>query len=155
MIRLGWNNERGHGAIQVDQTTGALELEEGLTTSALLTVFTWAPATEEEIRAAGLDVQQGWWGDADSVRDSGEPVIGSKLWLLSRSSTRVTNLRKAEEYVKQAFAWWIEEGLAESVQVTATRPRPGMLGLEIIINRPERAGSRVSFLWNMTTHAIT
>lgn len=154
MFKLGWNNERGHAKILVDATTGAFQLEEGLTTSALLTVFTWAPATEEEIRAAGLEEQLGWWGDAETQRVEGERVIGSKLWLLSRSGTRLSNLRKAEEYVRQAFAWWIEEGLAESVEPTASRPRPGWLGLSIKINRPEKGDAAVNFLWQMTTDAI-
>lgn len=154
MLKLGWNNERGHGTIIVDATTGALEIEEGLTTAALLTVFTWAPATAEEIRAAGLEEQLGWWGDAETQRAEGERIIGSKLWLLSRASTRLSNLRKAEEYVRQAFAWWIEEGLAESVEVTASRPRPGWLGLNIEINRPEKGDAAVAFLWQMTTDAI-
>lgn len=154
MLKLGWNNERGHGAIQMDVTTRALERDDGLATAALLTVFTWAPATREEIAAAGLDVQMGWWGDADRIRDDGEPVIGSKLWLLSRTGTRLSNLRKAEEYVKQAFRWWISEGIAEAVNVQATRPRPGMLGLEIEIIRPNEPNASVSFMWNMTTTAI-
>jgi phage gp46-like protein len=153
VIKLGWNNERGHGAIQVDAVTGALALDEGLTTAALLTVFTWAPATAEEIAAAGLDQQLGWWGDAEQIRDDGEPVIGSKLWLLAKTGTRLSNLRKAEEYVRQAFQWWIDEGLASAVAVTASRPRAGMLALEIEIARAD-GDAAVSFLWRMTTDAI-
>ena len=154
MIRLGWDNARGQGRILRDQTTAALELEDGLTTAALLTVFTWAPATDEEIRAAGLEEQQGWWGDAETVRGEGEQIVGSKLWLLSKRGTTLANLRRAEEITKAAFAWWIDEGLARAVEVRAVRVRPGVLGLEITIEKPDLTSSKVKFAWEMTTDAI-
>ncbi len=151
-LALGWNNERGHGRLLKDEITGAFADEQGLGTAGLLTLYTWAPATAEEIAEAGLTEQLGWWGDAPELLAEGERVVGSKLWLLSRRGTRLATLRKAEEYARQAFAWWIEDGLASSVEVVASRPQPGVLGLKITLTKPD--GDAVSEYYESTVAVL-
>ncbi len=88
----------------------------------------------------------GWWGDtrSDHVGDR----WGSRLWLLCRARGEDVP-RRAEEYVQEALAWMIEDGLASSIGCDATPDGP-RLDMAISITRPDPGGStlRLGFdLW--------
>lgn len=150
MLKLGWNNETGTSDLQVIAETGALAEDEGLDTVVLLSLFTDAEATAAEIAAAGLDEQRGWWGDAEVLRDPGAPRLGSKLWLLSRQPLNLPTMRRAEGYARDALAWLIDQGLADSVSVTATRPRPDMIALDVVVRRPNKLIPAYRRLWEVS-----
>jgi phage gp46-like protein len=71
--------------------------------------------------------RRGWWGDldADAIRD-GWP-IGTRLWLLSRSSItgaaarRGSTVARVETYIREALQPFKDKGVASRVSVTAER----------------------------------
>lgn len=154
MLKLGWINETGTSDFQVVAETGALAEDEGLDTVVLLSLFTDAIATQAEIAAAGLDEQRGWWGDADVLRAAAAPRLGSKLWLLARQPLNLATMRRAEGYARDALSWLIDQGLADSITVTATRPRPDMLGLDVVIRRPNNLIPAYRRLWEVSLNVV-
>jgi phage gp46-like protein len=153
MLRLKWDNEVGAARLQLADD-GTLADDGGIETLVLLSIFTDVEATQAEIAAAGLDEQRGWWAHADSLRDPATPKMGSKLWLLRREKTLLATFRRAEVYVLDALAWLKKQGIAETIQVTATRPRPGWLSLEIIITRPSKLLPPFKRLWELKHNAV-
>lgn len=153
MLKLRWDNEIGAARLQLD-AQGALDIDGGLESYVILSLFTDAEASPEEIAAAGLEAQRGWWAEADSLRDPDRPRMGSKLWLLSRGKTTVETLRRAEVYALGALLWMKDAGIAATIEVLASRPRVGMLGLEVVITRPSKLLPVFRRLWEFQSQAV-
>jgi len=111
-----------------------LEADEGLETAVILSLFTDRRAEPDDVIPDGTDDRRGWWADAWPTL-SGDR-IGSRLWLLHREKQLPGVLARAEEYAREALAWLIEDGVAERVEVVASIPRGGILGLAVSITRP-------------------
>jgi phage gp46-like protein len=154
MLRLGWSNEVGAGRLQRSDA-GALANDASIETLVLLSLFTDVEATPAEIEAAGLDQQRGWWAHADSVRDPETPKMGSKLWLLSREKTTLATIRRAEGYALESLLWLKTQGIAAKIQVVASKPRPGWLGLEVTLTRPHKLLPPFTRLWELRTDALS
>lgn len=153
MLKLAWDNSIGAARLQRDQL-GALAVDYSLETAVTLSLFTDVEATAEEIRAAGLDAQRGWWAEADALRDPDRPRMGSKLWLLSRGKTALETLRRAEVYALEALQWLVDTRVAASVQVLASRPRIGVLALDISIKKPNALLPVLRRLWEFETNVV-
>jgi phage gp46-like protein len=155
MLKLGWDNQTGAGRLQVDPLTGALAVDRSLESVVALCLFTNAEATTKEITAAGLDEQEGWWAEADSIRDPSRPRMGSKLWLLKREKTISATLRRGEGYAYDALRWLIDVKIAASITVRMTVLRPGgVVGLDVTIVRPEKVLPPFKHLWEFHADAV-
>jgi phage gp46-like protein len=62
--------------------------------------------------------------------------IGSKLWLLKREKRTLETLNRAEEYAVEALQWMIEDGVADSVEASASWNTDGAMQLEIMLTMP-------------------
>lgn len=153
MLKLSWDNSIGAARLQRDEN-GALAVDYSLETQVVASLFTDVEATPEEIRAAGLELQRGWWAEADSLRDPDRPRMGSKLWLLSKGKTTLQTLRRAEVYARESLLWLIDAGVAASVEVLATRPRPGIVALDITIRKPQKLLPAFRRLWEFQSNAV-
>lgn len=120
---------------------GVLAAENGLETAVIHSLFTDARALPDDPLPQAEADRRGWWGDAAPPVVSGAPVdgdkYGSRLWLLHREKQLPEVLRRAKEYIEEALAWLIEDGIAERVDVETFVHRPGVLGFSIVIPRPE------------------
>lgn len=152
-IGLRWDNEKGVCRWMTTEA-GALAHDESLETAVLLSLFTNAPATAEELAAARQAEQLGWWADADTNRPAGGRIVGSKLWLLQRGKTTLATLRLAEQCCIDALAWLIEAKIAAEVQVLATRPQLGVLQIDLKIRRPQKLLPPFERLWRVRTNAV-
>ena len=123
---------------------GDLIREDTLRTAVVLSLFLDARAKDDDEIPDGSSNRRGWWADAyaGQVPDS----FGSRLWLLHREKQLTSVLARAKEYAEEALAWFVKDGVAKSVQVTAEIPRQGALGLQVVIERPD--GSRIEYLFN-------
>lgn len=137
MLALRWDNSIGRARLQKTDL-GALATDSSLETQVLLSLFTDSEASQQEIKSAGLDRQQGWWADADSLREPGARRSGSKLWLLSRGKTTLETLRRAEGYIEASLVWLVDAGIVATVAVTASRPRIGVVGIDLVLTRPSK-----------------
>ncbi len=131
-------------ALRWDATSFAADLaieandlarDEGLETAVLLSLFTDRRAEPGDPLPDGESDRRGWWADALPVVEGDR--IGSRLWLLSREKETKATLSRAEEYAREALQWLVDDLVAERVKVTAKIPRTGVLGLEVVIYRPQ------------------
>ena len=60
--------------------------------------------------------QGGWWGDS---HPDNPQLLGSRLWLLSKSKVTTQTLRTAEDYARESLAWLLDDKLITSLTVSA------------------------------------
>lgn len=99
---------------------GDFECGQGLRTQVIICLLTDARVEASELRPG--DENRGWIGDTFDCM-AGETPIGSKLWLLRRSSLYDGIEAYAELYARQALQPLIDQGAAVRVVVAATADR--------------------------------
>lgn len=114
-------------------TAGDLDFGDPLEHAVLMSLFTWRRAADDdELPVEGE--RQGWWGDTFSARGD---LIGSRLWLLSRSTLSDEVAELARAYAAEALAWLVEDGIAAAVDVVATRLDTRSLALVVTVTRDD------------------
>lgn len=126
----------------------ALAADDGLETAVILSLFTDARASDDDPLPFGESDRRGWWADAFPSVDRDR--IGSRLWLLRREKQTQDTLNRAREYAEEALDWLIADGVARSVEVESFIVRNGVLGLSVVIQRPDASIARFRYetLWN-------
>jgi phage gp46-like protein len=131
---------------------GGLRARAQLETAVLICLMTDGRAEQEELRTE--DINRGWPGDSfDLDRDAGEQPIGSKLWLLTRSTVdAIETPRRAEAYALEALQTLIDQGAAASAMAKATAD-PARNRLDLAITLTDRAGQTIvapnyAILWD-------
>lgn len=126
---------------------GRLVAEHGLTTAVVLSLFVDRLAEADDPLAVEDGDRRGWWGDV--VPPVVGDRIGSRLWLLWREKqTQATRLR-AEEYVREALAWMLEDQIASEIVIESAWLQPGVLAVGMGIERPADPNivARLSIAW--------
>ena len=141
-IAILWRDTKGDIGIGRDD----IEVDDGLETAVLLSLFTDRRADEGDILPDGQIDRRGWWGD--SFPEVEGDRIGSRLWLLSREKQQQAVLDRAREYAMEALQWLIDDRVASRVEVTAEVVRTGVLGLTVVIERPQT--DTVEYRFNYT-----
>jgi len=145
-IALAWDNDRWRADIGV--AAGDLARDDGLRTAVIISLFTDAPARDDDPLPAPDD-RRGWWGDA--IAETPGDVTGSRLWLLRREKKLASVLVRARDYALEALQWMIATGIAAAIEVDASAPRDGVLALSVTIIRPSGPGRQTyDFLWEAT-----
>lgn len=127
----------------VDFIDNDLEIDEGLESSILISLFSDRRVTFEEIPDNQSDLR-GWWGDAVDLTEDNK--IGSKLWILLREKQTDETLARAKEYCEEALQWILDDGVAKSVTVTTAYPERGHLRISIDVEKPD--GDKVKYAYN-------
>ena len=126
---------------------GLLQSDDGLETAIIVSLFTDRRANPDDVLPDDATDRRGWWGDVAPPLVDGVPVdgdrIGSRLWLLSREKQLNSVVARAKAYAEEALAWLTEDGIAERIEVIAEIVRTSVLGLRVIVHRPD--GDQVSF----------
>ncbi len=105
--------------------------DDSLKTAVIVSLFTDRRAEPDDEIPDGTEDRRGWWGDIYPEHDG--DLIGSRLWLLDREKQLPSVLRRAETYAAEALQWLIDDGVAQTVDVSAKNPSDGVLALEIRI----------------------
>jgi len=147
---LVWNPANGWADFAFTPgPSGDLQASQGLFTAIIICLFTDARATPAE--AAGTSDLRGWWGDTIDL-EPGEAPLGSKLWLLMRSTLTAKTAGLAETYARSALAPLIASGAVGRFVVTAETDFPTQrLGLSVLAYAPDGSqifGQRFQVLWN-------
>lgn len=129
-----------------EDANGCISLEGGFETSTLISMHTnrRARPSDEEPQVFG------WWGD--SLADVQGDQIGSLLWLLARTNLTTATLRKAKLFISDAFRWYVDDGIAESVEVVTEREDPDMLKVQVRITRPN--ADPWEHIWRVHLNAV-
>ena len=126
---------------------GDFESDEGLETGVLVSIFSDRRVTDDELSYSETD-RKGWWGDIAIPGE--EDNIGSKLWLLERSTLNETTRKLSEEYVTEALQWLLDDGVAESLEVRSTLVPRSRIDISVDIVRPKEKDTyfyRYQLLW--------
>lgn len=105
----------------------------------MISLFTWRRAEDGDDVPDGAS-RRGWWGD---------DTLGSRLWLLGRRKITAETLSDARAYAEEGLAWLVEEGIAESVDVSVVRAGVEAV-ITVTIHRPGLDPDVVRFdrLWS-------
>lgn len=108
---------------------GGLKAGEALKTAVIIALMTDRRVEATELRDG--DVNRGWPGDAFDLQ-SGETVLGSRLWLLRRRALTPDVERVAEDYANEALAPLLSQGAFARFDVTASAdPARNRLDLDV------------------------
>jgi phage gp46-like protein len=110
---------------------GHLETDPSLRTCVLISLLTEARANAEDL-PAGQSLG-GWWGD--SYPDVPGYKLGGRVWVLARGRATPETLILIEQAARAALQWMIDDGIAESVQVTTTRVGLDRFTARVLIQR--------------------
>ncbi len=132
-----------------DWAIGALGLEEeeGLETAVILSLFTDRRASPDDVLPFGETDRRGHWSDAYPTVPGDR--MGSRLWLLSREKQLPQVVARAREYLREALEWLEEDGVASRVDCDAFIVRDGVLGMSVVITRPDdqQTSFRFEYPW--------
>lgn len=142
-LALTWSNTTGDADLSmIDQD---LASDRGLETAVLLSLFTDRRAANDDAPPSGDPAdRRGWW--ADQFLPVEGDRIGSRLWLLDRSILNGETARKADEYVREALQWMIDDRVVASIDVAIdiTSQRGAML-IALALQRPGREAIAFKF----------
>lgn len=119
-----------------------LAKDQDLATAVLISLFTDRRADPDDRIPDGSRDPRGWWGDAGRARP-----LGSKLWLLERAKQTEATRLAAKDYVDEALAWMIEDGVAAAVTTTVVWQRAGLLAIEVLIDEPDGRQQVFNYQW--------
>lgn len=144
-IALAFSDFRGGDIALAGQD---LARDDGLESAVLVSLFTDRRAGAEQIRPGDDPTDlRGWWGDVNPPVDGDR--TGSLLWLLRREKQTRETLARARQYAEQAMAWMIEDRVARRVTVATEYGAPGVMHIEVVIERPDttRLRYRYDYEW--------
>jgi len=131
----------------IEFTAPDLEVDGGLESAVLISLFSDARATAEDLADGNPTDKRGYWGDAVAP-DAGD-VWGSKLWLLERAKITAETLQKAKEWAKAALQWLVDDHVAKSVTVEVERMSTYGLAFQVQIQRLDKPEENYeyTFVW--------
>ena len=143
-IRTTWSPALAGDWLLSDSSLGdsshgaALDASRDLETAVILSLFTDRRAGSSDVLPDGLGDRRGWWGDATAAKQP----MGSRLWLLSREKITPALRLRVIDYVREALAWMIEDGVADQVTVDAEYAPGTPTRIDVLVTI-DRAGVEV------------
>ncbi len=122
------------GARAFDGGTG-LVTDHDLQTAALISLFTDAEASPDDVIPDGSGDPRGWWAGP----------IGSKLWLRARSKATPGLPALIKDDIEQALAWMIEDDVVATIAVTVEYLDASSIGAQIAFHRADGTQFAVKF----------
>lgn len=148
-LALSWDVHQGVADLVV--LDHDLASEPGLETAVLLSLFTDRRAQpDDEPPSNDPNDRRGWWADPFAAVEGDR--IGSRLWLLDRAVNSHETARRAEEYVREALAWMIEDRVVSRIDV-AIDTVGQRLRIGVTLQRPglDAVSFRFAHVWDPAT----
>jgi phage gp46-like protein len=148
-LALTWSVATGDADLSIIDDD--LASDRGLETAVLLSLFTDRRSEDDDKPPSGdPNDRRGWWADQFAVVEGDQ--IGSRLWLLDRSVITGETARRAEEYVREALAWMIEDRVVSSIGVEIETTKKDLF-IGVTLARPGKDPVRFRFdhVWDAIT----
>lgn len=139
-LRLVWTSPYSSDLVV---SANDIAIDDGLRTAIMLSLFTDRRAADTDTLPSNSSDRRGWWGD--TFPDVPNYLMGSRLWLLSRSKQTPEVLINAKAYVVEALQWLLEDGVAAAVTVVTEFTKPGLLGIQVRIDQPDATSVKFQF----------
>jgi phage gp46-like protein len=123
-------------------TNGDLTVDDPLNAAVLVSLFSDGRAKTDDKQ----NNKRGWWAE-ETIRTQTTNAFGSRLWLLEREVINPVLLERASRYAKEALTWLLDEGIAKTLKVVATRAGLENINLQIEIERNDGITRQFAFLW--------
>lgn len=123
-----------------------LVMDESLRTCVLISVLTDRRATEEQ--APDPSDLGGWWGD--TYTDVPGDETGSLLWTLKAAKAIPETLQLAEQHVRDALQWMIDDGIVSALEVEVEAISATVLGYRVGIVRPKKPAPEWVAIWQQS-----
>lgn len=120
---LIWSPQDGWADLALTPDGKDLAHSNGLHSVVTIALFTDRRAEDYDALPSDGTDPKGWWGDAVQLEDDIQP-LGSKLWLLKRSTLSRRTEQLCEQYVSEAITPLVTQGAIASFDVTATADIP-------------------------------
>jgi len=149
-LALTWSNTRGSADLSMIDSD--LASDRGLETAVLLSLFLDRRAQPDDVPPSGdPNDRRGWWADQFATVEG--DLIGSRLWLLDRSVITSETARQAEQYVREAVQWLIDDQVVSAFDVTIDTSRREVMLIGLDVHRPGRDVLSLKFdhVWDNLT----
>lgn len=147
-LALVWANATGDADLAMIDDD--LASDRGLVTAVLLSLFIDRRAESDDVPPSGdSSDRRGWWGDQFAAVEGDR--IGSRLWLLDRSTLTNETLLKATQYVTEALQWMIDDKVVASIPIAVTRmaaPDGIMIAGELLRPGRDPVSFRFAHAWD-------
>jgi len=128
---------------QLTVLNGDFVRDTGLRTAVLISLLTDRIALLTDVLPDNTGQRRGWWAN---------PELGSRLWLLFRSSLTTDVPSKIEAFTLESLQWMIDEGVAQQVIVNAEVSAAFQISWVIQIIKPgNKDNSNFKFFFNWET----
>jgi phage gp46-like protein len=146
-IAITWNPLLGRG--DWTMTDGALTMGNPLETAVLLSLFTDRVKDVDFVLTDGTTDPRGFWADVYEGFD-----LGSTLWELERVkiTDRPALKLRIQGMCNDALQWLVDDGVAASVVTTATFLTPSIIGITIVITKPD--GTKAPFVYQWAWQGV-
>ncbi|WP_145522617.1 phage GP46 family protein [Yersinia bercovieri] len=117
---------------------------DNLTRAVIISLFTWRRADPDD----DAERPMGWWGDSYPTVQNDR--IGSRLYLLQRTTLTNNTVELARGYLEQALAWLKEDGVVSRIAINLQRRGTDILTAEITLYRNDGSSQLITFddLWS-------
>lgn len=117
---------------------------DSLTRAVIISLFSWRRADPDD----DSDQPMGWWGDTYPTVQNDR--IGSRLYLLRRTTLTNKTVELARGYLEQALAWLKEDGVVSRISINVQRRGTDMLTAEVTLYRNDGNSQLITFddLWS-------
>ncbi|HHH0822893.1 TPA: phage GP46 family protein [Yersinia enterocolitica] len=117
---------------------------DSLTRAVIISLFTWRRADPDD----DSDQPMGWWGDSYPTIQNDR--IGSRLYLLQRTTLTSKTVELARGYLEQALAWLKDDGVVSRITINVQRRGTEILTAEITLYRNDGSSQLITFddLWS-------
>jgi len=138
--------------------TGLLYETNELVTAGIVAICSDAQAApSDQLPDPNSSDLRGWWGDLDAAEIWGGWPIGSKLWLLTRSSIVGSGARQGattariQAYISQCLQPFVTAKLCSRFSVTVTQVNSQRIDATVTIYRGPKGAIALQFqnLWQM------
>ncbi|MDN0095110.1 phage GP46 family protein [Yersinia rohdei] len=115
-----------------------------LTRAVIISLFTWRRADPDD----DSEQPMGWWGDSYPTIQNDR--IGSRLYLLQRTTLTNKTVELARGYLEQALAWLKDDGVVSRITINVMRRGTEILTAEITLYRNDGHSQLITFddLWS-------
>ena len=139
-IMVVWDNMNGMG--DWGYAEGDVETGQDLETACLTSLFSDRLATPDFVPTDGSSDRRGWWADTYLDRP-----LCSNLWQLDRAKTLRANLGLARTTTLAALQWLVDDGVAKAIACNTSWLTPTILGIAVLITKPDGTQTRFMFGW--------
>src|SRR5471030_236808 len=120
-----WNVGAGYGDWVLVGTN--LQTGNGVITAVLISLFSDRLANSDDVIPDGTNDPRGWVGDLGN-----EVLVGSRLWLLSRSKLTQQVAATAQSMATEALQWMLDDGVVAKFDITTQVVQPNQLSMQVI-----------------------